>query len=228
MIIPIIAAQAQPEPPNLLLIVVDDAGYGDFGFMGSKQIRTPHLDQVAKDGVIFTNGYVTSPVCSPSRAALLTGRYAARFGPTYEDYFGGGSPELDPEKHPTIGQMMKDAGYRTACFGKWNVSNANRRRANDFGFETWVGLHLNHDYYTHKLQRTGEHDLQTKVKRAREFLEGGDKVLVCCLFRGRQMAHKEVGEQVINEVVKHLADIAKVEAPVRQEGRRMVLMLAKK
>jgi len=75
---------------------------------------------------------------------------------------------------------------------------------------------------------TGEHDLQTKVKRAREFLEGGDKVLVCCLFRGRQMAHKEVGEQVINEVVKHLADIAKVEAPVRQEGRRMVLMLAKK
>ncbi len=75
---------------------------------------------------------------------------------------------------------------------------------------------------------TGEHDLQTKVKRAREFLEGGDKVLVCCLFRGRQMAHKEVGEQMINEVVKHLADVAKVEAPVRQEGRRMVLMLAKK
>jgi translation initiation factor IF-3 len=75
---------------------------------------------------------------------------------------------------------------------------------------------------------TGEHDLQTKVKRARDFLEGGDKVLVCCLFRGRQMAHKEVGEQVINEVVKHLADIAKIEAPARQEGRRMVLMLAKK
>ncbi|MAD33284.1 MAG: translation initiation factor IF-3 [Planctomycetes bacterium] len=75
---------------------------------------------------------------------------------------------------------------------------------------------------------TGEHDLQTKVKRARDFLEGGDKVLVCCLFRGRQMAHKDVGEQVIMEVVKHLADVAKIEAPLRQEGRRMVLMLAKK
>ncbi|MFN3240270.1 MAG: translation initiation factor IF-3 [Planctomycetota bacterium] len=75
---------------------------------------------------------------------------------------------------------------------------------------------------------TGEHDLQTKVKRAREFLEDGDKVLVCCLFRGRQMAHKDVGEQVIMEVVKHLSDVAKIEAPVRQEGRRMVLMLAKK
>jgi arylsulfatase A-like enzyme len=89
----------------------------------------------------------------------LTGRYPARYGPTYEDYYGGGAPELDPQKHPTIGQMMKDAGYRTACFGKWNVSNLNRRRANDFGFDTWIGLHLNHDYYTHKLERTGEHDL---------------------------------------------------------------------
>jgi arylsulfatase A-like enzyme len=55
--------------------------------------------------------------------------------------------------------MMKDAGYRTACFGKWNVSNLNRRRANDFGFDSWVGLHLNHDFYTHKVPRTQEHDL---------------------------------------------------------------------
>mgnify|MGYP002783652915 CR=1 FL=1 len=75
---------------------------------------------------------------------------------------------------------------------------------------------------------TGDHDLQVKVRRAREFLADGDKVLVCCLFRGRQMAHKEVGEQVINEVVKHLADVAKIESGVRVEGRRMVLMLTKK
>ena len=75
---------------------------------------------------------------------------------------------------------------------------------------------------------TGEHDLQTKVNRARAFLEDGDKVLICCLFRGRQMAHKDVGEQVIKEVVKHLSDIAKVESGIRQEGRRMVLLLSKK
>ncbi len=68
-------------------------------------------------------------------------------------------PSLDPIKHPTIGQMMKDAGYRTACFGKWNVSNLNRRRANDFGFDRWVGLHLNHNFYTHKVVRTGELDM---------------------------------------------------------------------
>jgi translation initiation factor IF-3 len=75
---------------------------------------------------------------------------------------------------------------------------------------------------------TGDHDLQVKVRRAREFLAGGDKVLVCCLFRGRQVAHKEVGEQVINEVAKLLSDVAKVESGIRFEGRRMVLMLTKK
>ena len=147
------------EKPNVLLILADDLGYGDVGCYGCPDTKTPHMDKLAHDGVRCTDGYAAFPVCSPSRAALLTGRYPARFGPTYEDYFGGGVPELDPVKHLTIGQMMKDAGYETACFGKWNVSNLNRRRANDFGFDHWVGLHLNHDYYTHKLLRTGEHDL---------------------------------------------------------------------
>jgi translation initiation factor IF-3 len=75
---------------------------------------------------------------------------------------------------------------------------------------------------------TGEHDLQVKMRQARQFLADGDKVLVCCLFRGRQMAHKEVGEQVVQEVVKLLADVAKVEAPLRMEGKRMVLLLSKR
>jgi translation initiation factor IF-3 len=75
---------------------------------------------------------------------------------------------------------------------------------------------------------TGEHDLQVKIRQARQFFADGDKVLVCCLFRGRQIAHKEVGEQVIQEVVKELADIAKVEAGIRVEGKRMVLLLSKK
>ena len=147
------------DPPNVILILADDLGYGDVGCYGSPDVRTPNMNQLARDGVRCTDGYAGFPVCSPSRAALLTGRYPARFGPTYEDYFGGGAPELDPEKHPTIGQLMKEAGYRTACFGKWNVSNLNRRRANDFGFDSWVGLHLNHDFYTHKVSRTQEHDL---------------------------------------------------------------------
>jgi translation initiation factor IF-3 len=75
---------------------------------------------------------------------------------------------------------------------------------------------------------TGDHDIEVKMRHAREFLADGDKVLVCCLFRGRQMAHKEVGEQMIQEVVKLLSDVAKVEAPLRMEGKRMVLLLGKK
>ena len=150
--------------PNVILILADDLGYGDVGCYGAADVKMPVMDQLAKEGVRCTDGYAAFPACSPSPAALLTGRYPARFGPTYEDCFGGGAPELDPAEHPTIGQMMKGAGYRTACFGKWNVSNLNRRRANDFGFDRWVGLHLNHDFFTHKVVRTSELDMYENGK----------------------------------------------------------------
>lgn len=152
------ASGAEPAKPNIILILADDLGYGELGCYGGP-VKSPHIDRLAAEGVRCTDGYAAFPVCSPSRAAILTGRYPQRFGPTYEDYFGHGSPELDPVEHPTIGQLMKEAGYRTGCFGKWNVSNRNRTPANVFGFDCWVGLHLNHDFYTHKLVANGEHDL---------------------------------------------------------------------
>ena len=149
---------AAPKP-NIVLILADDLGYGELGCYGSPDAKTPHMDQLAADGVLCTDGYSAFPVCSPSRAAILTGRYPHRFGDTYEDYYGGGSPSLNPEDHPTVGQLLQEAGYRTSCFGKWNVSNLERRKANDFGFDSWVGLHLNHDFYTHRLIRGNELDM---------------------------------------------------------------------
>ena len=122
--------------------------------------------------------------------------------------------EIAPNQRPPVCRIMD--------FGKFKYEEKKKEQAN---------RRKQHNATVKELRvrpGTGEHDLQTKVKRARQFLEGGDKVLVCCLFRGRQMAHKEVGEQVIMEVVKHLGDIAKVESGVRQEGRRMVLLLSKK
>jgi arylsulfatase A len=148
-----------PPPPNIVLMLADDLGYGDLRSYGGPDIRTPHLDRLAERGARFTQAYAAFPVCSPSRAALLTGRYVHRFGPSYEDYFGGGSPGLDPQRHPTLARLLKDAGYATGCFGKWNVSNSARIPANAFGFDRWVGLHLNHDFYTHRLLSDGSLDL---------------------------------------------------------------------
>ena len=158
----LVCAAHSAEKPNIILILADDLGYGELGCHDGP-LKTPVMDQLAKDGIRCTDGYSAFPVCSPSRAALLTGRYPARIGPKYEDYFGKGET-LDPVKHTTIGQLMKEAGYRTACFGKWNVSNGDRRPANDYGFDRWVGLHINHDYYTHKLEATGDLDMYVDGK----------------------------------------------------------------
>ena len=77
----LLAAAARAErPPNVLLIVTDDQGWGDFGFQGSKRVRTPHVDALARAGVRFASGYVSHPYCSPTRAGLMTGRYQQRFG----------------------------------------------------------------------------------------------------------------------------------------------------
>lgn len=122
--------------------------------------------------------------------------------------------EIAPNQRPPVCRIMD--------FGKFKYEEKKKEQAS---------RRKQHQVQVKELRvrpGTGEHDLQTKVKRAREFLAEGDKVLVCCLFRGRQMRHKEVGEQVINEVVKHLVDVAKVESGIRQEGRRMVLLLSKK
>jgi arylsulfatase A-like enzyme len=143
-------------------MLADDLGYGEPGCYGNPQGRTPNLDRLAANGARFTNGYAASNVCSPSRAALMTGRYMQRLGPLFEDYFGGPAPGLDPKKDLTLARITKDAGYATGCFGKWNVSHnktIGRIAPNAFGFDRWVGLHLNHNYYTHRLGKGEDLDL---------------------------------------------------------------------
>ncbi len=145
------------DRPNLVVIYADDLGYGDLGCYGSDSILTPHLDELADSGVRFTDWYSNSPVCSPSRAALLTGRYPNRAG--VPRILGGqrATPESGKQSTPglpttekTIAALLKPHGYRTAMFGKWHLGVAEEYRPNAHGFDEFFGFLAGCvDYYSH-------------------------------------------------------------------------------
>ncbi|MCW2120323.1 sulfatase [Flavobacterium sp. 7A] len=135
------------KKPNIVLIVSDDAGYSDFGFQGSKVMKTPYLDQLAKQGVRFEQAYVTAAVCGPSRAGLLTGKYQERFGfeennvPGYMVKSCLADDDMGlPLDQKTIGNYMKDLGYTTAIFGKWHMGSNDEFHPLKRGFDTFVGF----------------------------------------------------------------------------------------
>ena len=135
--------------PNFIIILTDDHGYGDLGCMGADDLRTPNLDRLAANGALFTDWYSNSPVCSPSRAALLTGRHPARTG--IVDVLGGHRSEvgLSPEI-PTLARALKPLGYRTGLVGKWHLGVAEGYRPSDHGFDEWFGLLSGTiDYFSH-------------------------------------------------------------------------------
>ncbi len=145
------AAELAIERPNILLITADNLGYGDIGCYGNKTVRTPHLDRLSASGVRCTDFYTASPTCTVSRACLLTGRYAQRHKltaqlPGLAGNYGVGlrhSEILLPE-------LLQQAGYRTACFGKWNIGFAEGSRPTERGFDEFLGhASGNIDYYSH-------------------------------------------------------------------------------
>ncbi|MBI1197990.1 MAG: sulfatase-like hydrolase/transferase [Phenylobacterium sp.] len=133
------AAAPQPRRPNVIVILADDLGYGDTSAYGSPIARTPNIDALAADGVRFTQGYVSHPVCSPSRAGLLTGRYQTRFGwefnPVGRDRTTGVS-----RNETFVAQIMKSAGYHTGMVGKWHLGEAAGYQPLDRGFDEFFGV----------------------------------------------------------------------------------------
>jgi arylsulfatase A-like enzyme len=134
--------------PNIVLLFADDAGYADFGFQGSPHFKTPHLDQLASDGVRLSAFYVTGATCGPSRAGLLSGKYQQRFGYEEINVIGIMSENSNllgdemglPTDLPTMGNYLQDLGYRTAVFGKWHMGVADRYHPLKRGFDEFYGF----------------------------------------------------------------------------------------
>ena len=126
---------AQTPPPNVVLILLDDLGYADLGCQGSPDIRTPHIDALAKSGVRFTSGYVPVAVCGPSRASLLSGRYSAAFG-----LQGNGEAETGiPLECTTLAEYLKRGGYATQAVGKWHLGYTSDQAPMVRGFDEFLG-----------------------------------------------------------------------------------------
>jgi len=150
--------------PNVVFLLADDLGYADVGCYGAPDIRTPHLDRLAREGVRLTDFYANGPVCTPTRCGLMTGRYQQRIG-GLEWAIPPGRKDLGlPASEKTIAQMLREAGYATALSGKWHLGYTGDRAPNAHGFDRFFGLLSgNHDYFTHR-ENNGEPDLFLDTK----------------------------------------------------------------
>jgi N-acetylgalactosamine-6-sulfatase len=167
-------AQRESRPPNIVLFLADDLGWGDLTINGCSDIRTPNIDAIARNGVRFTQSYASAPECTPTRTALLTGRYQQRVG-GLECAIGVNNigrydeaawlqerGELGlPSSERTLAMQLRDRGYDTACIGKWHLGYLEKFWPNQHGFEEWFGiLGGNADYFTHEEQGEGSGKVQ--------------------------------------------------------------------
>jgi len=145
----IASAADKVKKPNFVLIFIDDMGYGDIGCFGSKANRTPKLDQMAKEGMKFTSFYVTSSVCTPSRASLMTGCYPRRVNMHVNQrnlcvLFAGDPKGLNPNE-VTIAEVLKAKGYATKCIGKWHLGDQPEFLPTRQGFDSYFGIPYSND-----------------------------------------------------------------------------------
>ncbi len=133
---------AAPQP-NIVLLVADDLGYSDLALYADTGLVTPHLERMASNGMRFTDFYVAAAFCSPSRAALLTGKYPQRVG-----IYRGLNPQTDiglPPGEVTLAEMLRSEGYATACFGKWHLGHLERHLPPNHGFDEYFGIPYSND-----------------------------------------------------------------------------------
>lgn len=132
------------EKPNIIILFADDLGYGDLGIYGHPTIQTPHLDEMAQNGMKFTQFYVAATISTPSRGALLTGRLPVRTGIHTGVYF----PDTElgiPQEEITMAEALKEAGYATACYGKWHLGHKTKYLPTQHGFDDYFGIPYSND-----------------------------------------------------------------------------------
>lgn len=137
-------AKSTQDRPNFVIIFTDDQGYQDLGCFGSPKIKTPNIDRMAQEGMRFTDFYVAACVCTPSRAALMTGCYPKRVGLEKGVLFPRSTKGLNP-KEITIAKLLKQAGYKTACFGKWHLGHHEQFLPTNHGFDEYFGIPYSND-----------------------------------------------------------------------------------
>lgn len=213
------------SPPNVLILFSDDQGSADLGCQGSKDIPTPNIDSLAKNGVRCTQGYISSCMCSPSRAGLLTGRSQSRFGHeiNWEGRDDSGLRGL-PLSEKTIADHLKAAGYRTGCVGKWHLGDVAKFHPKQRGFDEYFG-HIggSHDYLKAKGDKGNgyalegwdgkpfefENDYLTDIngRAACEFIRRGDKTKPWFLYVAFNAPHGplQATEKYLSRFV-HIAD----------------------
>lgn len=158
---------ASADAPNVVIIFFDDLGWGDLSSYGNQLIETPSIDAIASEGLLMTDFYSASPVCTPSRAALLTGRFPPRTLTNRHVYFPDGSfmgtgrrmfglANALPREEITLAEVLQNAGYRTGIIGKWHLGEHEGHRPNDFGFDEFYGVLFSNDMYPLDMYRNEE------------------------------------------------------------------------
>lgn len=150
--------------PNIIVILADDLGYADVGFNGCQDIPTPNIDKIASQGVKFTQAYVSYPVCGPSRAGLITGRYQDRFGFGRNPLFAPNDAEMGlPRSEVTLAEALKKANYKNIALGKWHLGAHESLRPNQRGFDEFFGfLSGGHTYFPEEWTLNNEYEVKAQ------------------------------------------------------------------
>lgn len=149
-------SRASSKKPNILFIMADDLGYADLSCYGQPNFKTPRLDQLAGQGVMLTQGYANSAVCSATRTALITGRYQYRLPVGLEEPVANMMQLSLPTGHPTIASLLKQQGYRTALIGKWHLGDVAETGPTQYGYDHFFGIATGAaDYFTHRIDPSG-------------------------------------------------------------------------